>query len=156
MIFGSIHNLEQDRTVLPKALVRGLEFLKSADLATIPPGKHEIEGNALFALVQDNRTAPKTECKAETHRKYIDIQYVQSGSEIIGYSTFDPENPILEDRLDQNDVVFYKQVKDEIDLVLTPGRYVIFFPTDVHRPGCMRGSPGLVRKIVMKIAVDRL
>jgi biofilm protein TabA len=156
MFFSSIQNLAQDMPILHKALVRGLEYVKNADLAKLNAGKYEIDGSALFALVQDNQTAPRTERKAEAHRKYIDIQYVHSGSEIIGFGLSNSSNEILEDLLDQKDAIFFKTVKDEMELVLTPGMYAIFFPTDVHRPGCIHRSAAAVRKVVVKIAITSL
>jgi biofilm protein TabA len=156
MIFGCIHNLEYDKKILPKALVQGLEYLKKTDLANLAPGKYEIDGTALFALIQDNQTAPRSDRKAEIHRKYIDIQYVHSGSEIIGYGIVNPANDVLENLLDQKDALFFKNVKDEIDLIMTPGTYAIFFPADVHRPGCIHETTAMVRKVVVKVAVASL
>ena len=156
MIFGSIQNLEHDKKFLSMALVKGLEYIRDADLTKLAAGRYEIDGNALFALVQDNRTAPKAERKAEAHKKYIDIQYVHSGSEIIGFGLADPANEVLENLLDQKDAIFFKQVKNEMDLVLTPGMYAIFFSADVHRPGCIHGSPASVRKVVVKVAINNL
>jgi YhcH/YjgK/YiaL family protein len=43
-----------------------------------------------------------------------------------------------------------------MDLILTPGRYVIVFPQDVHRPGCRCGEGDRVKKVVVKIRVDCL
>jgi YhcH/YjgK/YiaL family protein len=156
MIFGSIQNLEHDKKFLSMALVKGLEYIRDADLTKLAAGRYEIDGSALFALVQDNRTAPKAERKAEAHKKYIDIQYVHSGSEIIGFGLADPANEVLENLLDQKDAIFFKQVKNEMDLVLTPGMYAIFFSADVHRPGCIYGSPASVRKVVVKVAINNL
>jgi len=153
MIFGNLQNLEQDRKNLPKAVLKGLDYIRNTDLSTRPAGRYEIEGSDIFALVQDNLTAPKTERKAETHRKYIDIQYVHSGLEIIGYGLANSENEVLDDQSEQKDAIFYKNVRDEMDLVLTAGMYTVLFPTDVHRPGCVYGAPTPVRKVVIKVAV---
>jgi len=156
MIFGSIQNLGNDKKLLPKALIKGLEYIKNTDLTKLAAGKYEIDGNALFALVQDNRTAPKADRKAEAHKKYIDIQYVHSGSEIIGFGLDDPVNEVLENLLDEKDAIFFKHVKNEMDLILTPGMYAILFPTDIHRPGCIHGSAASVRKVVVKVALSTL
>ena len=156
MIFGTIHNLEQDKKNLPQALVDGLEYLKKNDISRLTPGRYEIKGNELFALVQDNQTAPKSDRKAESHRKYVDIQYVHSGSEVIGYAIADPASEVMEDLLDQRDALFFKNIKDEADLILTPGTYAVFFPSDVHRPGCIYRTTALVRKVVVKVSVESL
>jgi biofilm protein TabA len=156
MIYGSIYNLEIDKKILPQALVRGLEYLKKTDIPSLAPGKYEIEGNTLFALIQDNQTAPRSDRRAEIHRNYVDIQYVHSGSEIIGYGMVNPANDVLENLLNVKDALFFKNVKDEIELIMTPGTYAVFFPADVHRPGCIHGTAAWVRKVVVKVAVDSL
>ena len=153
MIFGSIQNLEEDSNTLTKALLTGLEYIRDTDLAGRPAGRYEIDGSDMFALVQDNITAPKDERKAETHRKYIDIQYVHSGSEIIGYGLANPENEVSDDQLEQKDAIFYKSVRDEMELILTSGMYAILFPSDVHRPGCIYKASAAVRKVVVKVAL---
>jgi biofilm protein TabA len=156
MIFGSIQNLESDRKYLGKALVRGLEYLAKTDFSKVEAGRYEIEGAAFFALVQEYRTAPKGEKKPEAHRKYVDIQYVFQGSEVIGFGLENPVNEISEDRLAEKDVLNYKSVQDEVDLILTPGMYTVLFPQDVHRPGCHYGEGGNVKKVVLKISKDLL
>ncbi|TCL62449.1 YhcH/YjgK/YiaL family protein [Hydrogenispora ethanolica] len=154
MIFGSIEHLEEDRKRLAAPLLKGLEFLKNNDLAKLELGRHEIDGGNLFALVQEYQTSPKTEKKAEAHRKFIDIQYIVSGTEIIGYGLENPANEVLEDRLAEKDNIFYKSVAGEMELILSAGMYAVLFPYDIHRPGCNYGAGTKVRKIVLKVAVD--
>ena len=152
MIFGTIKNLRIDTEKLPKLIVRGLEYIEKTDISKLTAGKYEIDGTTLFALVQDNQTAPRIERRPETHKKYIDIQYIHSGSEIIGFGLANPSNVILENLLEQKDAIFFKNVKDEMELVLTEGMYAVFFPDEVHRPGCSYGGAAPVRKVVVKVA----
>ena len=156
MIFGNIQNLVHDKKTIPTIILKGLEYIRNTDIAKLPAGKHEIDGTALFALVQDNQTAPKAERRPEIHRRYIDIQYIHSGSEIIGFGLANPSNAVLENLLEQKDAIFFKNVKDEMELILTAGMYAVFFPDEVHRPGCsyVRAEP--VRKVVVKVAVEGL
>jgi len=156
MIFGSIHNLEMDRRVLPAALVRGLEYLRDTDFYKLEPGRYEIDGTAIFALVQEYLPVPKREKNPEAHRKYLDIQYVFQGSEIIGFSLENRVTEVLEDHLAERDLLFFKSVQNEMDLILTQGMYTILFPQDIHRPGCCYGEKGRVKKVVVKISKDLL
>lgn len=156
MIFGSIDNLETDRRVLPAALVRGLDYLRDTDFSKLEPGKYEIDGTAIFALVQEYEPAPKEEKRPEAHRKYLDIQYVHRGSEILCYSLENRVNEVLEDRLAEEDVLFFKSVQNEMDLILARGMYAILFPQDLHRPGCRHGEGGRVKKVVVKVTKDLL
>ncbi len=156
MIFGSIKNLSTDRRVLPAALTRGLEYLRDTDFSKVEPGRVEIDGTAIYALIQEYQPAPREEKKPEAHRKYIDIQYVFQGSEIIGYGLESPAIEIAEDRLAEKDLLLYRPFPNEMDLILTPGTYVILFPQDVHRPGCLHQKAGQVKKVVVKVRMDLL
>ncbi len=156
MILGNIANFEQDKKGLAGALVKGLEYLKNTDFDKLPEGKYQLDGDKFKAIVQEYETAPKSENQAETHRKYIDIQYLHRGTEIIGYGLFNSENEILEDCSADKDAIFYLTVKDEVDLVFRAGMYAVFFPTDVHRPCCSFGERQKVKKVVLKVAVDLL
>jgi biofilm protein TabA len=156
MFLSSIKNLEQDRKVLPPAIVKGLEYLKNTDFSQMAVGKYEIDGSDIFALVQECKTSPKAERKAEAHGKKIDIQFVIAGAEMIGFALPNTANEVLEDRLEQKDNIFYKTVQDEAELLLTAGTYAIFFPEEVHRPCCRYGENSRLRKVVVKIVADLL
>ena len=145
-----------ERRVLPAVLIRGLEYLRDTDFYKLEPRRYEIDGTTIFALVQEYQPVPKGEKKPEAHRKYLDIQYVFQGSEIICYSFENPVNEVLEDRLAEQDLLFFKSVQNEMDLILTQGMYVILFPQDIHRPGCRYGEGGRVKKVVVKISKDLL
>jgi biofilm protein TabA len=151
MFFGHINNLEQDRKVLPPAIVTGLEYLKNTDFSTLAAGKYPIEGDRIFALVQETQTFPKAERRAEAHAKMIDIQFVITGTEMIGFGLPNAKNEVAEDWLETKDILFYQTVADETDLYLTAGTYAIFFPGEAHRPCCRYGAVNLVRKVVVKI-----
>ncbi len=156
MIFGNIRNLVTDKRVLPAALTRGLEYLRDTDFSKVAPGRVEIDGTAIFALIQEYQTVPSEEKKPEAHRKYIDIQYVFQGSEIIGYGLESPAIEVAEDRLAEKDLLLYRSFPDEMDLILTPGTYAILFPQDVHRPGCLYQRTDRVKKVVVKVRMDLL
>jgi biofilm protein TabA len=66
------------------------------------------------------------------------------------------ENIVAEDLLEERDLIFYKDVKNETFINMNEGDFCVFFPDDVHRPGCERGGSSEIRKIVYKINVDLL
>ncbi len=156
MIFGNLGNLSKDKAYLAEALVKGLDYLQKTDFSKVAVGKYEIDGSSIFALVQEYQTAPKAEKKAEAHAKYIDIQYIDQGDEVISFALFSPESEVKENLLEQKDAIYYQTVKGEMDLHLSKGMYAIFFPDEIHRPGCNYQSGGQVRKVVVKIAMSLL
>lgn len=156
MIFGHISTWKQDAALLPEALVKGLAFLAKTEIAGLPVGKHEIEGKDIYVSVSEYETEPRTARRAEAHAAYLDIQFMISGQEQISHSVLSPANEVLADELVENDVIFYKNVKHETDLVMTEGAYAIFFPWDVHRPNCVLAQPCKVKKAVVKIKMSLL
>lgn len=156
MIFGQLANLPLDKVVLSPILQKGLAYLQNTDLDNLSVGRHDIDGDHMFASVSEYQVEPKEYKQPESHQKYIDIQYVARGAEVIGCSFISPECEIAKNEIQERDLIFYKTAKEEVDIVLIPGHYAVFFPNDVHRPGCIHTEVQTVKKIVIKIAVSLL
>lgn len=117
------------------------------------PGTYEIKGKELYASVQSYKTKTVLEMKFETHRKYIDIQFVVSGEEYI------PCTPIstleeCECYDEAEDISFYEDLPLHFtSAYLGEGDFAIFFPEDAHAPRTAVTNPAHVDKIVIKVAV---
>ena len=106
-----------------------------------------------FAIDQVYETKPRAEGFFESHRKYIDLQVVVAGDEIMEVidasriSVHEPYNP-------ERDLIKYADAAGASLLHVLPGEATIFYPVDVHMPSLQRkGAPTLVRKTVVKIPV---
>jgi YhcH/YjgK/YiaL family protein len=51
------------------------------------PGVYEIESKSIFAIIQEYNTKEIKDCVLEGHVKYIDIQYIIQGVELMGVTT---------------------------------------------------------------------
>ncbi len=151
MYLSHLATLDRDAAILPENVRKGLDFLAKTDIASLPAGRIDIEGDSIFALIQDYDTAPKGEKRPESHARYMDIQYVFAGREVIGYAPLAADHTVEEDLFEGRDVRFYSDVTDETDLLMGPGAYALFYPTDIHRPGCAAETAGKVRKVVVKV-----
>lgn len=158
MIVGDLASWVKEEHVYSKALAQGMAFLKNQDLETLEPGRYEIEGDKMFALVSESVTEDKHLRKPEAHDRFIDIQYLVKGDgEIIGVSRRTPDSIPSEDYMGSRDIAFYSEVKDETDVLLRPGMFAVFFPDDIHRPLCAVGEEGSnVKKVVVKIDTELL
>lgn len=155
MIIGFLSHIEQEMRLYPAALQQGLRFLMENDIAALNTGKQEIQGSTMYAMISDYETQPKEERRPEAHQKYIDIQYLAAGEEMIGCGPLEASLVVDEDFLKEKDVIFYQGLTAETETVLQPGMFAIYFPWDVHRPNCAVGNqPCRVRKVVVKVAVD--
>ena len=150
MILDRLSNAGHYRLLSP-ALWRGLEFLSSRPLAELELGRHDLDGDRLFALVQEYTTKLPSECQYEAHRKYCDIQTIASGTERIGWAHLaQMQESVVYST--ERDVGFFAGQGDLF--TLTPGAFAVFFPHDVHMPGVQGAAPAVVKKIVVKVALD--
>jgi len=135
---------------LGRRLEAGLRFLKTADLKNLPAGKNAIKGDKLFAVVSEYATRDEAAVKWEAHRRYIDIQHVVRGTEIIGCQ-YVPELRGVSAYNRENDVLFLRGKGNRF--ALSEGFFAIFFPCDAHRPGMSVSRPQKVRKVVVKVLI---
>ena len=135
---------------LPARLARALEYLRATDLMSVAIGRHDLDGDRLFALVQEYTTRAADNCVWEAHRKYIDVQFVAAGVERMGYANLAQMR--VRDAYDAaRDVAFFEP--GESFVTIPAGTFAIFGPEDVHSPGHTAGAACLVRKVVIKAMV---
>jgi YhcH/YjgK/YiaL family protein len=128
-------------------------FLKGNDLKKIEVKRYELDGTNVYAPVSEYMSKNPEEVRYEAHKKYIDIQYVASGNELIGIAPISDKKDVLEQYNDIKDVM-YVSVTKEVNFKATPDRFFIFFPDDLHKPGLKDGESTMVRKVVVKVKVD--
>ena len=156
MIFGSIHNPASMPDWLPAPLKAALDCLRTTDFAALAPGRHELSGDDIFFQVIDLTTKPAAENRPEVHRAYIDVQFLVRGTEKIGFAIDTGCNVVAEDLLAERDLLFYEAAENESEIVMAPGSFAMFFPSDVHRPACAVAAPSPIRKVVVKVRVALL
>lgn len=127
-------------------------------LGTLTPytkdGKYEIKDNDIFAIVSSYET--KDHHRFETHKEYIDIQYLLEGEEVLKYTS--EQNLVTETAFDaKKDIAFYEGTKKAITPIhLKPETFIAIFPDEPHMPGVMIDKPANVKKVVIKIRASLL
>ena len=148
MILDTLENLgcyERVHSALPRALA----FLRRPDLKELAPGRHELDGERVYAMIACGPGRTRAEGLLEVHRRYIDIQLVLSGTDEMGWKpladcrqpsgVYDPDS----------DAQLFADTPDAWVLV-GPGQFALFLPEDAHLP--MVGD-GEILKAIAKIAV---
>ncbi|MFZ5878063.1 MAG: YhcH/YjgK/YiaL family protein [Chloroflexota bacterium] len=148
MIFDTLDHLSR-YDGLGHNLPRALKFLAEQDLSTLPDGRTDIDGDDLYAMMQAYDTKPAEQGKWEAHRKYIDIQYVISGTERMGFASL--RTMQLGEYIPDRDFQAMSGTGSFVDVFA--GSFVIFFPEDAHMPGLYVDEPQPVRKVVLKVRV---
>ena len=133
-------------TGLKPGISEAFGFLDQPGLENLPDGKYEISGDRVYAIITRTNGRKVDEGELEAHRKYIDIQYVVSGDESMGWKPREGLVPSMEYD-EERDLEFLEGRPDSI-LQVPPGSFTVFLPTDAHQP--LIGS-GPIHKVVVKV-----
>lgn len=151
MILDNLHNASHYLKLHP-LFARAFDFASTNDFKALPLGKHEIDGERLFVILMEYDTKETSDCVMENHRRYIDIQLMVEGEELMAVTTFDGQiatTPYDE----QKDAAFYEKKYDSL-LKVKQDQFTIFFPHDLHMPSMKVAEVAKVRKAVFKVAVN--
>jgi YhcH/YjgK/YiaL family protein len=150
MILDKIENI-QFYSRIGERLKEAFDYITVTDFFGMTIGKHEINAE-MFVLVNDYITKTNKAEILEAHKKYIDVQYLLAGNELIEYESYD--NHLISQVYDEvNDYLFYKP-NGTSKLKFTKGMVAVFFPDDLHMPGIIDGNPSSIKKIVVKILIN--
>ena len=116
-------------------------------------GKYDLE-NGAYVSVQEYTTKARSEAKYEAHKKFIDIQMILSGKELIAVSPID-KMTISDEYNEEKDFMLFHHNDECTDYVLEAGDFLILYPQDVHMPGVCVNEKSPVRKIVVKVPVEK-
>lgn len=148
MIVDTLDNAHLYRDLSPR-IALAFDYLLGTDLVRAAAGLYEIEGMAVHAIVQEYVTRPPGHGAWEAHRRHIDLQYLVSGVERMGYAQLARLTPGAYDPARD-----FQALSGEGEyLTLGPRDFMLLFPGDAHRPRMAAGEPAPVRKVVVKIAV---
>ena len=150
MIFGNLENFKKYLSVNEK-FAAAFEFIERAVREDLPVARYELDGSELYAFIQEYET--RTESTWEGHRKYIDIQCVLSGVEVMDVSCIDRlRESVPYD--EAKEAGFFEDNGDGFTrCTVHSGEYAVFFPEDIHRPGLCLDAPAPVKKIVVKVKI---
>ena len=153
MIVDKIENADQ-YFGLSASIDRGLQFLKETPLVQKKDGRYEIEGNELFYVIYTYTSKPSEECKFEVHEKHIDIQYMLSGCEVMGYAPQSTLTIIKKPYDDVMDVALYYTPNSYSEIIFSEGMFILLYPDEGHMFKCQFDKPLTVRRALVKILVQ--
>ena len=124
--------------------MKAVEKLESFEPATYPlSGSNKI-------LVQKVTTKAWETSQLEAHREFLDIQYIISGKEMVGWAPLDTLTPADEFNT-QKDKGMY--TGDNTPIAIKEGYCYVVYPEDAHAPSVHIGEGGEVIKLVIKLKV---
>lgn len=150
MILNTLANFDRYLSLHPD-FAAALNFLRRSDLAALPPGRHAIDGDRLYAMVARDPGRTRAAAACEGHRRYLDLQLVLAGDEEMGWRPRATCRTVKTAYDTVKDIEFWSDSADTW-IRVPPGSLAVFFPDDAHAP--MVGS-GPIHKVIVKVAVGR-
>ena len=146
-------NLDQWRRYTAKGtrLAKAFAFLEKFDLG-MASGRHEIDGDDVFALVQKHPTklTPETSVM-EAHQIYIDVHYMAAGRETIYWAPLAACTEMTQAYTAEHEAALFRFVPSSTPLRLGVGQFAVLFPRDAHAPCCIWDQACDVTKVVVKV-----
>lgn len=151
MIYDTLDNLGLYQNI--PHLEKILHFINSNDLSKLSLGRHEIDGEQLYASIDSYSTFPESERRFEIHHHHADLQLMISGRELLQVafpSDLREELP----KEGEGDFFFHSIRSHSHSPLLLEDRRFVFIPAyHPHRP-CLQvaeNTTDSVRKVVFKI-----
>jgi len=151
MIIDSLQNAQRYARI-HKGMSEAFYYLLTTNLAAIAPGKYSISGDDIFAIVQEYDTMDAANEQMESHKKYIDVQYMISGEEQVGHALLGDQTPSKAYDAETDFMLFGEA--PSFFTRLSEGMFMIFYPTDLHMPCIKTGNTATVKKVVIKVKAD--
>jgi YhcH/YjgK/YiaL family protein len=131
---------------------KAFAFLRDTDLVTLKSGRHTIDGDNVYAIVSEAPSKDYDKTAFESHKNYIDLQYVITGEENMGRTRVES---LTVDKAynDKADIAYYKG--DGKIYTVPQNSFLLFFPGEAHRPNITPGGNKVVKKVVIKIRVAK-
>jgi biofilm protein TabA len=141
--------------------VKGLEgldvafdYLHKLEPGKIVPGRTAIVGDDVFATASTGTTRPVEDGRFEVHRKFIDVQYIVKGQEMMGFRPQVDGLVVVEPFAEAKDVGFFARPDEYTRVPVREGQYAVFFPGQAHMPGRDLEGPHEFVKVVVKVSKD--
>ncbi len=156
MISDHCINWKAYSALAPKVFKTAFDFISTVTPET-EDKRYDLCGNDIYALVQKYTTRLPQDGKMEAHRKYIDIQAVISGCEIIGVSTLAGLKEISAYTAEKDCELFEHDAEISSLIKLRPGDFMLLYAGEGHMPCiAVHGSPMEVKKVVIKVRRELL
>lgn len=142
----------------PERITRGLEYLATltedafSGLALGEVRRVDLQGDDLFALNQVYETRDHDQAKFESHRRYIDIQYVFEGHETLRLACIDDATPVTEFDAEKDFRLY--DAGDYSTISFQKGMVCILYPADLHAPCLHWQGHSLIKKTVIKVRIN--
>lgn len=127
-----------------------IDYINSHNMKSLPKGRIDIDGENLYLNVTEYNTKREEELSWESHRKYLDLHYIISGSEIIAVA--DDESLSIKEYVEDCDNIQLDALEGR-RFIMKEGDFLLLDLEEAHMPGIMESSSNEVKKAIFKIKI---
>lgn len=150
MILAKLKDARSYQGISPN-LDRALQCLTPDFLSKLEAGRNEIDGDNVYCNRFSYETMPAEESLLEAHRHYIDIHVMLDGTERVEIASAEGLAPCKSDD-EHGEYLFHGQ--GHFTFAITPGDFLVAFPSDAHKARVLEGKPRIVSKVVFKVKIQ--
>ena len=148
MIISKLENSKRIESLHP-LFKKLFDYVKQHNLLNQETGRIVLEGDDLFINNVAVEGADKDKQPLEIHRDYIDVHFLLSGQETIGWKALEDLKNETKPYEKEGDCALYSD-KPTTLVNIVPGEFVVVFPEDPHAPAIGQGK---IRKLIAKVKV---
>ena len=155
MLLGDLTRADYAKS-LPPVFAKLCEKLTALDLASLPLCWQPLVDDIQMNVMTFETSMPEGK-QAEMHRKFIDIQLVIEGEEMIEYGLQQPDLAKFDEYRDEDDYQLTPAIEDKNEVILKPNQFAIFLPYEPQKPGnTVNDKSQTIKKLVVKVPVEAL
>lgn len=124
----------KDENDLKERISKAVSFLKTLRVTERDIGDKVIINENFYYTVQKYVTKPTNERKLESHKKYVDIQIILEGNEMMDLADISRLS-VKKEYDEANDVIFWEIPDRMARMVLRKGSCIVLYPENAHRGG---------------------
>lgn len=141
-------------STLEERCMEVVNYLSELNEENLSLGRHDVNEGFFYNVIEYD-TTDEEDKTYESHRRYVDIQLLLSGEEIMQVTdvcSLDIKTTYDEDK----DCVLYSPSGNASGIILRPGSVVILYPKDGHRSMRFGNKTSRIKKIVGKVAIEKI
>ncbi len=136
---------------LSDKFAKAYKWLSDHDAVKMEDGRYDI-ADGVFAMVQRYESIDFDKARFESHKDYLDIQFVAAGHESFGMALV--KDCVLNKSEPENDVYFYDTPDFYTQVNLKAGDLIVVPPEEAHQPrAAYKGVKEQIVKVVIKVSV---
>lgn len=136
---------------LEERCLQAVNYLTQLGGEDLSLGTHVVSDGFFYNVIEYDTTG-EVDKLYESHKRFVDIQMLISGEEML--QVIDIDRLLIAQPYDvDKDCVLYKPITNMSGTILRPGSIMILYPKDGHRSMSIGDKGCVVKKIVGKIAI---